>query len=135
MSYILRRVTPVLVLLTWAGASASAQIRLRKDPVLYQGGPQGESRTSVVKPQPLSRSMPLAAPGRVRLNPLTAEESKKFGTFKGNRRIGVHRDVPANALRSGTWTTLGDGRRVWRLSINSTTASGIRVHFNDFSVG
>ena len=106
---------PLLLLAAALAVPASAQIRLRKDPVVFQG----EDRAPVLRPQPLSRSLPLAAPGRVRLNTLTADESRKFGTSKGKRRIGLHRDVPSSALRSGTWTTLNDGRRVWRLSIGS----------------
>jgi lysyl endopeptidase len=131
MSYILRRVAPFVALLMYVGGTAPAQIRLRQDPIVYQD----DGRAPLPKPQPLSRSVQLAAPGRVRLNPLSAEESQKFGTVGGKRRIGLHRDVPSSALRSGTWTTLDDGRRAWRLVINSASASGVRVHFNDFSVG
>src|SRR5712692_10285697 len=132
MSPILRHTTPVFALLALAGAPLAAQVRLRKDPAVFQADGQSPVRSKAL---PLSRTTQLAAPGRVRLNALTVDESNMIGTFRGNRRIGVHRDLPENALRSGTWTTLADGRRAWRLSIGSASASGVRVHFSDFEVG
>lgn len=38
-------------------------------------------------------------------------------------------------MDDGSWTTLPDGRQVWRLTIHSEQAAGLRVEFQDFSVG
>jgi lysyl endopeptidase len=111
---------------------AQQKLPMPKDPVAFQPDSPAPARTRV---QPPSRTMKLAEPGRVRLNPLSTAESQKIGAVGGKRRIGVHRDVPHTALSSGTWTTLNDGSRVWRLSISSASASGVRVHFTGFSIG
>jgi len=47
-------------------------------------------------------------------------------------RTGEHRIVPAAWMKKGTWTTLKDGRRVWRLAIRSPGAKSMRVHFQAF---
>jgi uncharacterized protein (TIGR03437 family) len=49
--------------------------------------------------------------------------------------------VPAGTARrletaaEGRWDTLPDGRRIWRIEIQSPAAAGLRVHFRDFSAG
>ena len=134
MSPITRR--PVFALLT-LGCSlvSSGQVSLRKDPVLFQASPDDLVRASRAGLPPVSQRVQLNAPGRFRLNSLSANEAAKIGVVHGNRRIGLHRDLPSTAVRTGTWTTLGDGSRVWRLAIGSPAASGVRVHFTDFSIG
>jgi hypothetical protein len=62
-------------------------------------------------------------------------ELQKLGSRGGKRYIGLHRDVPLQSMRQGTWTALPDGNRVWRLRISSPSAAGMRVHFTEFSTG
>ncbi|MBI3210780.1 MAG: hypothetical protein HYZ37_17995 [Candidatus Solibacter usitatus] len=49
--------------------------------------------------------------------------------------IGKHRPLPPSALGKGKWDKLPDGRKVWRLAIQSTAAVGLRIHFEKFDVG
>lgn len=49
--------------------------------------------------------------------------------------MGVHRELPVDALDQGKWKVLPDGRNVWQLGIRSSQAAGLRVQFGDFSVG
>ena len=51
------------------------------------------------------------------------------------QRIGVHRAIPDGSLTRGTWTSLADGRRLWRVEMQSDGAAGMRVEFSNFSVG
>jgi hypothetical protein len=53
----------------------------------------------------------------------------------GETLAGVHRSLPAEAFHSARWDSLPDGRRVWRVSIESPGAKGLRVHFEDFRAG
>jgi len=47
-------------------------------------------------------------------------------------RYGVAVPVNADMENSGTWTTLPDGRRIWRLVISSPDAKAIGLNFNKF---
>jgi len=105
--------------------------RGRKEPAVYNG----TGRPAPPKAQPLSRSIPLPEPGLVQLAEVPAAELNKLGNRGGKRYIGVHRDVPLEAMAQGTWTTLPDGRNVWRLRLTSPSAAGVRVHFTEFAVG
>ncbi len=51
------------------------------------------------------------------------------------RRVGRVRAMPVDAVDSGSWTAMPDGRQVWRLAVRSPEASEVRVHFTDFHVG
>jgi hypothetical protein len=62
-------------------------------------------------------------------------QPKSGGDQSGREEIGKHRPLPASAMKKGRWTRLDDGRRVWRLSIRSPGAVGMRVHFTQFAVG
>ena len=53
----------------------------------------------------------------------------------GLRRIGIHRVVPAAAMRSGAWSKLPGGGAVWRVGLRSPGARGMRVHFTQFASG
>lgn len=48
---------------------------------------------------------------------------------------GIHRALPASALRKGKWTKLPSGNGAWRLTIRSPGAQGLRLHFRQFAVG
>lgn len=47
-------------------------------------------------------------------------------------RYGTVLNVDLNLNNSGTWTTLADGSRIWRLGIRSETAMSINLFYNDF---
>ncbi len=103
----------------------------RKEPGVYLGpGIVAEPRA-----QPPSRSLRLSRPGAVALGRLSADERGKLGAVGMKRRIGVHRELPVGTIDQGTWTSLGDGRVIWRLGIGSAEATGLRVEFFGFSVG
>jgi hypothetical protein len=69
-----------------------------------------------------------------RLTALSAEELRpKVQKMAG--LAGVHRPVKAEAMHIGSWTTLDDGRRIWRLALQSPDANELRIHFRKFAVG
>ncbi len=47
-------------------------------------------------------------------------------------RYGYNFDVNYNLSNSGTWETLSDGSRVWRLAVRSSDAVSINLAFKDF---
>jgi len=47
-------------------------------------------------------------------------------------RYGVTRPIHLDLEASGTWTTLEDGSRLWRVAIQSPDAINLSVNFNDF---
>jgi hypothetical protein len=49
--------------------------------------------------------------------------------------VGVSRDLPAGSLAQGEWSTTPEGKPVWRLSLSSTGAETLRVHFTGFHAG
>lgn len=81
----------------------------------------------------------LAPPGKLALGGLSAEERAglaSMGLPVGlKQRIGLHRAIAHGSLARGTWTPLADGRRIWRMEIQSDAAIGLRVEFSNFSVG
>ena len=54
---------------------------------------------------------------------------------RGVTRIGVTRALAPAALAEGTWQTMPDGSALWRLTIKSPNALGIRLHFASFAAG
>ena len=71
--------------------------------------------------------------------PILAEDAQSQSQEKGVR-IGVFRPLPETAVASkaknriGSWTALPDGGHVWRLSIESPGAIGIRVQIAGLSL-
>lgn len=49
-------------------------------------------------------------------------------------RFGKDMDVNLNLSNSGTWTTLSNGSRIWRLKINSIGAYSINLIYNEFFI-
>jgi Viral BACON domain/Trypsin-like peptidase domain len=109
-----------------------AQPRSRKEPATYLG--PGISARPVDRAQPPSRSTTLARPGSLALGGLSPAERSKIGAVGLMQRIGVHRALPEGSLDRGTWNALGNGH-VWRLAIQSDSATGLRVEFSNFDVG
>lgn len=50
-------------------------------------------------------------------------------------QVGVRRLIDPQAMESAHWYPLPDGRWVWSLRFESPSAAGLRVHFDQFSVG
>ena len=50
-------------------------------------------------------------------------------------KTGIRRVLAAHALASGTWEVTPEGTRVWRMAIRSPGSRGMRVEFDNFSVG
>jgi hypothetical protein len=113
------------------GALAIAQPSTRKEPATYLG----PGVPTPNRPLPPSRSVLLPRPGTLGLGGLAADERAKLGPVGLKERIGVHRAIADGSLARGTWTALADGRRVWRIEIQSDAAVGLRVQFSNFSVG
>jgi hypothetical protein len=76
--------------------------------------------------------MKLAPPPQVALKKLTAADQPKQAA-SGAMIAGMHRTLPADALKRGRWTKLASGESVWRLGVKSQDASGIRIHFRNFA--
>lgn len=83
--------------------------------------------------KPPSLSAKLSPPPRWSLGPFTA--SPPAGVDPRDRLpIGTHRPVQGDAIKKGKWVKLPDGRRVWRLEIQSPGAKRLRLHFEKFAV-
>jgi lysyl endopeptidase len=85
-------------------------------------------------PQPPGLMAKLPAPPQYALPPLPAQPASSDDKG-GPLAIGKHRQLPSSALKKGKWTKLPDGQRVWRISILSPGAKGLRVHFAKFAAG
>lgn len=72
---------------------------------------------------------------RVELRRLTADERKPVTRKPGLTPAGVARQLPADALSHGEWSTSPEGRAVWRLALDAPDAAALRVRFADFHVG
>jgi len=53
---------------------------------------------------------------------------------KSPRRMGISLSVDKNILNSGTWTSIPDVGKVWRLQINADNALAIGVYYDDFFI-
>jgi hypothetical protein len=120
---------PVLLALAF---SAGAQQAMRKEPFQYAG----TNRASRVEARPPGLRLGLRQPREFALAPLSESESARL-TEPGSRlkRTGVQRSLAPHILATGNWETTQEGTRIWRMSIRSRGAHGLRVEFTDFSVG
>ena len=69
--------------------------------------------------------------GVVRLPRLSPHEAASLEPLQ----TGIHRKLPANAMKKGRWENTRDGGKLWSLEVRSSGAAGMRVHFNEFAVG
>jgi len=115
-----------LAVLLLLAAAAFAQ---RKDPAIYI-----HPETPRTREMPPSRSLSLAPATVVSLGALSPAELGKIGLVNGLRRIGVHRAVPDGSLARGSWTQTANGF-LWRVRLQSTGATGIRINFTNFNLG
>jgi hypothetical protein len=105
---------------------------LRKEPLQYTG----PDRASRVEARPPGIRLGLRQPREFALAPLSETETARL-TGPGSRlkRTGVQRALVPHALAAGNWETTPEGARVWRMSIHSRGAHGLRVEFAEFAVG
>ncbi len=98
--------------------------------------PEIPGKASQIKAAAISApgfQMRLSAPPEVSLQRVAGEEVEQLGPVTYNR-IGITRKLPKNAMQSGAWETLPDGRRAWRFALRSPGAMGLRIHFEQFDV-
>ncbi len=110
---------------------AGAQAVARKEPVHYAGG----ARASLLRARPPGMRLALGRAREFALGPLNSAEQARLAQRSIPLAIGVNRTLPAEVLGAGAWETAADGESVWRMSISSPGAAGVRVEFRDFSVG
>jgi hypothetical protein len=50
-------------------------------------------------------------------------------------KTGIRRTLAAHAMAAGAWENTADGARIWRMAFHSPDSRGMRVEFDNFSVG
>jgi hypothetical protein len=78
---------------------------------------------------------PLALCGVVKLKPLSADERRLLDAPGSPKVVGVHRALPADAVRKGKWQKTATGQQQWRLEIQSPGAAALRVEFASIQAG
>lgn len=75
-------------------------------------------------------------PGRgISLRALTEAESKPVSRKSGLVPTGINRNLPEDFAARGEWGSTEEGKRVWRLAVESSGAEAVRVKFTNFHVG
>ena len=118
------------VLLCAMALALSAQERTPKKPAFYEGRSEPARREA-----PPSARFALAAPRELAMARPSAEDLAVLEIRRDPPLIGVHRAVAEEALAQGTWELAPDGQRVWRLTVRSPGALGIRFQFSEFDAG
>jgi len=123
-----------LILLCAVGLCASiagAQQISRKEPARYAG----PERASRVESMPPGMRLGLRKPREFRLTALSESESLRLQEPGVRLKTGIRRTVAAHAMAAGAWETTAGGARIWRMAIHSPGSRGMRVEFDNFSVG
>ena len=114
------------------GASiGSAQQISRKEPAVFAG----TERAARVLPRPPGMRLSLRQPRQFALAPLSEAEVSRLAEPGLRLRAGVRRALAPHAMATGGWETTSEGARIWRMAIHSPASRGIRVEFDEFSVG
>jgi hypothetical protein len=79
--------------------------------------------------------VPAVMEGALKLKPLTAEEQRLLNASGTPKVAGVHRPLPADAVKQGKWKKDPAGQQQWRLEITSPGAKSLRVEFASFQAG
>jgi hypothetical protein len=119
------------VLLAIGLSVAGAQQALRKEPFQYTG----PERASRVEARPPGVRLGLRKPREFALAPLSEAEAARLTGPSTRLKTGVQRRVAPHAFAAGTWVTTTEGARLWRLAVRSPRARGMRIEFENFSVG
>src|ERR1017187_3447327 len=110
---------------------AGAQQISRKEPAVYAGG----ERAARTPARPPGMRFGLRPPRLFSMAPLSEAELAHLAEPSVRLKTGIRRAMARHALASGAWETTSEGARVWRMAIQSPASRGMRVEFDDFSVG
>lgn len=112
-----------------------AQAVTELSPLDYRPPRQQAARVRKASRQPLSFEQRIPGPSPFRMGTLRQSEVDAVVLDSKLPLRGVERSIDRRSRQQGEWVTLDDGRRAWRLAIQSDGASGIRLQFSDFKVG
>src|SRR3954447_7848157 len=86
--------------------------------------------------RPLSmRAKVLSADSRMELAPLDTDAKPPRPKHPTVRAVGLGRTISPRLMQHGEWSTLASGQNIWRVSLRSPQAWGMRLHFTDFHAG
>jgi hypothetical protein len=114
---------------------AGAQQISRKEAAVYAGTERAAERATRAPARPPGMRLALRPPREFRLGPLSEGELARLAEPSPRLKTGIRRALAPHALASGTWETTSEGARIWRMAIHSPASRGMRVEFDDFSVG
>jgi hypothetical protein len=110
---------------------ATAQQSLRKEPARFTG----PDRVSRVEARPPGMRLGLRNPREIALASLSESEMARLAEPGSRLKTGIRRTLAPHAMASGNWETTSEGTRLWRMAIRSPGSHGMRVEFDNFSVG
>ena len=114
---------------------AGAQQISRKEPAVYAGGERAAERAARAPARPPGMRLALRAPREFRLAALSEGELARLAEPSPRLKTGLRRALAPHAMASGAWETTSEGTRIWRMAIQSPASRGMRLEFDDFSVG
>jgi hypothetical protein len=112
------------------GAFAAAQPLTSVGPLHRPAG-----AVEVRAPMPASFRLNVSTPAPFRLGAIRPAELDSLVRNPQLPMMGIERSLDRAAQNVGEWLALEDGGAVWRMTVQSDGASGVRVHFRDFAVG
>src|ERR1039457_6513510 len=118
-----------------AGLGASiggAQQISRKEPARYAGT---DRASRFVEARPPGMRLGLRKPREFALGPLSEAEVSRLAEPSAWLKTGIRRALAPHAMATGDWETTPEGARIWRMAIQSPASRGMRVEFDEFSVG
>src|ERR1022692_3633887 len=125
-----------------AGLGASiggAQQISRKEPARYAGKEParyaGTERATRIEARPPGMRLSLRKPREFALAPLSEAELSRLAEPSARLKTGIRRALAPHAMATGDWETTPEGARIWRMAIQSPASRGMRVEFDEFSVG
>jgi hypothetical protein len=77
----------------------------------------------------------LRKPREFALAPLSEAELSRLAEPSARLKTGIQRALAPHAMATGDWETTPEGARIWRMAIQSPASRGMRVEFDEFSVG
>src|ERR1035437_1142966 len=110
---------------------AGAQQIARKEPARYAG----MERATRIEARPPGLRLGLRKPRGLALAPLSEAELAHMAEPSARLKSGIRRTMAPHALAADAWETTSGKARVWRMAIHSPASRGMRVEFDDFSVG
>jgi hypothetical protein len=120
----------VLPLAFLCASIAGAQV-MRKEPAIYQAPPAAVS--AAVRPPGLRLGLSHAS--EFAFPALSREETARLTEPSAAMKVGIHRALPPSTMSAGAWESTPQGGRLWRMALRSPGAEGIRIEFDNFSVG